>query len=60
MREIPVRRSDVLEELTDLMANQMYSFTVRAVNRAGNGSESEEVMFNTNGKGNDDNDVMMM
>ena len=38
------------------MANQMYSFTVRAVNRAGSGNESEEVMFNTNGECS----VMMM
>ena len=56
MREITVSPSDVLEELNDLMANQMYSFTVRAVNRAGNGNESEEVMFNTNGECS----VMMM
>ena len=56
MREITVSPSDVLEELTDLMANQMYSFTVRAVNRAGSGNESEEVMFNTNGEYS----VMMM
>ena len=56
MRDITVNRNDVLEELTDLMANQMYSFTVRAVNRAGSGNESEEVMFNTNGECS----VMMM
>ena len=29
------------------MANLTYSYTVRAVNRAGSGDESEEIMFNT-------------
>ena len=53
---ITVDPNKVLTELTDLMANQMYSFTVRAVNRAGSGPESEEVMFSTNGG----YDVMMM
>ena len=47
---ITVDPNEVLVELTDLMANQMYSFTVRAENRAGSGPESEEVMFNTNGE----------
>ena len=42
------------------MANQMFSFTVRAVNRAGRGNESEEVMFSTNGECYCDDDVMMM
>ena len=41
--------NEVLLELTDLMTDQMYSFTVRAVNRAGSGPESEEVTFTTNG-----------
>ena len=50
MREIAVSPNDVLVELTDLAADQTYSFTVRAVNKAGNGSASEEMMFNTSGE----------
>ena len=38
------------------MTDQMYSFTVRAVNKAGIGPESEEMTFSTNGQFN----VMMM
>ena len=59
MREITVSPSDVMVELTDLTANQSYSFAVRAVNRAFNGSTSEEVMFSTNGE-YCDHDVMMI
>ena len=47
--------NEVLLELTDLMTDQMYSFTVRAVNRAGSGPESE-VTFSTYGEYN----VMVM
>ena len=48
----PVDPNEVLLDLepTNLMTNQMYSFTVRAVNRAGNGPESEEVTFTPNGE----------
>ena len=56
MRDITVDPNEVLVDLTDLMANQAYSFTVRAVNRAGSGPESEEVMFSTKGE----YDVIMM
>jgi len=40
----------VLLVVSDLPANQEYSFTVRGVNRAGSGLESQEVTFNTNGQ----------
>ena len=36
--------------VSDLPANQEYSFTVRGVNRAGSGLESQEVTFSTNGQ----------
>jgi len=36
--------------VSDLPANQEYSFTVRGVNSAGSGVESQEVTFNTNGE----------
>ena len=52
MREIPVSPGNTSRQFfpSDLMPNQSYSFTVRAENRAGRGNESDEVMFNTNGK----------
>ena len=58
MREYPVRPGSTSRQLfpSDLMANQLYSFTVRASNSAGRGNESDDVMFNTNGK----NIVIMM
>ncbi|XP_065906520.1 proto-oncogene tyrosine-protein kinase ROS-like isoform X3 [Dysidea avara] len=46
--KINVSADDVLLVLPDLPANQEYSFTVRGVNRAGSGEESEEITFNTN------------
>ena len=45
-----VSADDVLLVVSDLSPNQEYSFTVRGVNRAGSGEESEEITFNTNGK----------
>jgi len=35
---------------SNVSANQEYSFTVRGVNNAGSGAESQEVTFNTNGE----------
>ena len=46
---IDVNPNNVLVVLSDLPANQ-YSFTVRGVNMAGDGVESEEVTFSTNGE----------
>jgi len=40
----------VLLVISDLPASQEYSFTVRGINRAGSGVESQEVTFNTNGE----------
>ena len=48
--KINVSADDVLLVLPDLPPNQEYSFTVRGVNRAGSGEESEEITFNTNGE----------
>jgi len=47
LKEISVEPNIFAKEMTGLMANLTYSYTVRAVNRAGSGDESEEIMFNT-------------
>ena len=47
---INVSADDVLLVVSDFPPNQEYSFTVRGVNRAGSGEESEEITFNTNGE----------
>ena len=47
---IEVNPKVILVVLSDLPANQEYSFTVRGVNMAGDGVESEEVTFSTNGE----------
>ena len=47
---IEVNPKVILVVLSDLPANQEYSFTVRGVNMASGGVESKEVTFNTNGE----------